>query len=133
MGDLPVRVEPTEYRVTDYPEGGTNAHHFTMWVSWRGDDRWCVRDMLYCYDKDGNRAYEPLASSRTDDFKDRFRFSLDEALALAQKLVPKLRLGAGRNRPEKTAEEMWEWEQGVSHNPRRLLKAGDDPAEAFPS
>lgn len=109
---LPVRVEATRYEVTNYPEGGENAREFTLWVEKRDTDRWCVTDgFRRCYRKDGHASHESQPSSRTDRFKKAYRFPLEEALALAQKLVPKLRLGAGPNREGKTAEEIWEWEQ----------------------
>ena len=110
---LPVRVEATRYEVTNYPEQGVNAREFTLWVERRDIDRWCVTDGFgSCYRKDGHKSYERNPSSRTDRFKNAYRFPLDEALALAQKLVPKMRLGKGPNRPGQTAEEIWEWEQG---------------------
>lgn len=111
---LQLRVAPVKYEITKYPEGGVNASHFTMWVERRDIDRWCVTDMFQCYDKDGVGEYEPSPSSRTDEFKERFRFSLDEALDLAQCLVPQITLGRGRRNNGQTAEEVWAWEQGTN-------------------
>lgn len=108
---LPVRVEAIRYEVTNYPEGGVNAREFTLWVEKRETGRWCVTDGSYCYRKDGHKDYESQPSSRTDRFKKAYRFPLEEALALAQKMVPKMRLHAGPNREGQTAEEIWEWEQ----------------------
>ena len=56
----------------------------------RAVDRWCVTDGAYCYRKDGHKSYEPTVSSRTDRFKKAYRFSLDDALALAKRLAPKM-------------------------------------------
>lgn len=111
MTKLPVRVEPTRYEITNYPEGGVNARHFTLWVERRDVDLWCVTNGVECYRKDGHTSYESNPSSRTDRFKKAYRFSLDDALELAQRLVPKIRLGAGPKSKGKTAEEIWEWEQ----------------------
>jgi hypothetical protein len=92
--------------VTKYPEGGVNAREFTLWVEHRGPgDRWCVTDGAFCYRKDGHKSYESLPSSRTDRFKKAYRFPLEQALEIAKKVVPKLTIG------NKTAEEVWEWEQ----------------------
>lgn len=107
-GKLEVRVEPTRYEVTKYPKRDSmNAHSFTLWVERRNvdPDLWCVTDGAYNYRKDGHKSYERQSSSRTDRFKNAYRFPLEQALEIAKKAVDKLTI------MNKTAEEVWEWEQ----------------------
>lgn len=105
---LELRVEATRYEVTKYPAGSVNASHFTVWVERRDVDRWCVTDGVYCYRRGAHRGYESNPSSRTDRFKKAYRFPLEEALELAQRVASKMLLGG------RTAEEVWEWEQQQS-------------------
>lgn len=51
---------------------------------WRPTDVWAVRKRGWCLDIDGDWVYEPLPSSRDEDFKARCRFTLDEALVRAE-------------------------------------------------
>lgn len=83
-------VRPTAYAVSCLPPDHRDAYLFTLKVEWRGGDRWCVTDGAYCYRKDGHQSYESNPSSRTDRFKKAYRFSLDDALALAKRLAPKM-------------------------------------------
>lgn len=52
-------------------------------LKWRGE----------CYSTDGTWDYEPLNSSRTDKWKKKHRFTIQEALRLANDLAPQLRIG----------------------------------------
>lgn len=108
-----VFVRPTRYEVTAWPGpvDGVNRSHYMLYVEWRGADRWCVTDGSYCYRRDGHATYEPNPSGRTDRFKAAYRFPLEEALEIAKRVAPKLRVGAGPNRKGMSAAEMWEWEQ----------------------
>lgn len=81
-------VHPTSYAVSCFPSEHPEAYNFTLHVAWRNKDRWCVTDGAYCYDQDGNQEYESNPSSRTDEFKHRYRHSLEDALALAKRLAP---------------------------------------------
>lgn len=85
-------VEVTRYRVSCLPAEHIDSQHFALTVERRNvnPDRWCVTDGAYCYRKDGHRSYESNPSSRTDRFKKAYRFSLDDALALAKRLAPKM-------------------------------------------
>lgn len=87
-----VYVRPTRYEVTAYPgpEDSINRHLYVLTVENRGLDRWAVRYGEFVYRKDGHRRYEPLPSSRTERFKRAYRFSLEDALALARKVAPKM-------------------------------------------
>lgn len=85
-------VRSTQYSVSCLPPDHPDADLFTIRVEWRGGDRWCVTDGFGCYRKDGHRTHEPIPSSRTDRFKKAYRFPLDDALALAERLAPKMRI-----------------------------------------
>lgn len=108
-----VFVRPTRYEVTAWPGpvDGVNRSHYVLYVEWRGDDRWCVTDGVNCYRRDGHKSYERNPSGRTDRFKAAYRFPLEEALEIAKRVAPKLRVGVGPNRKGMSAAEMWEWEQ----------------------
>ena len=93
------------------PVDGVNRSHYVLYVEWRGDGNWCVKDMFQCYRADGEREHEPIPSSRDDAFIARTRFPLDEALELAKRIAPTMRVGVGPNREGMSAAEMWEWEQ----------------------
>lgn len=100
-------VTVTKYTVGTYPDQESiNAHLFDVDVEYRGKGRWAVCRMGRCYDKDGVADYEPIPSSREDDWLDRFRFTdVHEALLVAQKVAPKLVVNG------QTAEQVWAWEQ----------------------
>jgi hypothetical protein len=90
---------------------------YVLYVEWRGADEWCITDGIYCYRKDGHKSYEPQPSSRTDRFKNAYRFPLDQALELAQKFAARIRYpnyAASSGKRGMTAAEMWEWEQDKS-------------------
>lgn len=106
-----VRVTRYEVGPADMPLDSQNRYHFLLYVEDRGNDRWCVKDLSWCYDADGNTEYESSPTNRTDEFKDRFRFPLEEALALAKRLQPQMRLGKGPNNPGQTSAQVWAWEQ----------------------
>ncbi len=88
-----------------YPE----YHHWTIKVEWTGRERWAVRRYgdVFCR-TDGRRRiprgiYEPTPSGRTDYFLRTYRFTLDEALALARRIAPKVVC------MNKTAEQYAAW------------------------
>lgn len=109
-------VKITKYSVGGYPDPESiNAHLYDVDVEYRGKGRWAVCWMGRCYDKDGVADYEPIPSSREDDWLDRFRFdSSDDALEVAKKVVLTLAVNG------KTAAQCWEWEQ-----PRREAVGSD--------
>ena len=52
----------------------------------RGEGKWCVQAFGgTVVDRDLNRHYEPMPSSRTEEFIAATRFSLDEAFDIAKK------------------------------------------------
>src|SRR5690606_407223 len=65
MSDVPEpTVRVTRYEVSCLPQDNINAHHFTITVEWRGDDRWAVLHHGFCLGADGEWDYEPRPSSR---------------------------------------------------------------------
>jgi len=52
----------------------------------RGHDRWAISNRTSVYNTDGEWEYEPMPSSRDDEFFDRCRYSRDEAIKIAQSL-----------------------------------------------
>jgi len=57
-------------------------------IEWRGPDKWViVMDNMYVLNKKGQFEYEPMPSSRTDDFLSRTRFSFEEAWLKAECLI----------------------------------------------
>jgi len=97
---MTIYTQPTTYMVGTMPFDNMEAHAFTITVEWRGGDRWAVCRAGQCATKTGRWSHERQPSSRTDYWKRTHRFDLDTALALAEKLAPKLKLMG------KTAEEI---------------------------
>lgn len=64
-------------------------------IEWRGGDTYCVRAVGNVLDRDGDWVYEPMPSSRTDEFIQATRFTLAEALERAAKALPALRTHMG--------------------------------------
>lgn len=81
---------PEEIRELDeYDE----ASHFDVYVEWRSKDRWAVVDRFKaCYNREGKRDYEPQPSSRDEDFLKEYRFSLEEAVEIAQRVAKTVKL-----------------------------------------
>lgn len=94
LNEIDLLAHATEFRFLLYPEG----HEFwdiaeqAVMVEWRGEDRWAVKTRhSWCVDADGAREHESIPS-RTDEFKDRFRFTRDEAIRIAREVaVPRER------------------------------------------
>lgn len=62
-------------------------------VQWRGGGNWAITrgansspTLVWC-ESSGDWEYEPLPSSREDDFIERTRYSLDTALAIGHRLA----------------------------------------------
>lgn len=57
-----------------------------VFVEKRGEGKWCVRAFgNTVVDRDLKRQYEPMPSSRTEEFIAATRFSLDEAFDIAKR------------------------------------------------
>jgi hypothetical protein len=94
-----VVAEPSSYTV--YLKGMDSQDHMVYGVSVdrnpgivRGVDavRWAVRRLGFCLNVDGDSwDYEPLPSSRSDEWLEAYRFdTFAEALAAAQEVAPKI-------------------------------------------
>src|ERR1035437_5307397 len=64
-----------------------DGQHHSLTVVWRGEDSWAVMDGPFCVGRRGRTSYESNPSSRTDRFLKAYRFSRDEAVAIAVKYV----------------------------------------------
>lgn len=82
-----VNARVTEYQVSCLPLDGTARSWggvFDVHVQWSGiGDLWAVRRMGRVYDADGVEEYEPLPSSRDDEFLARFRHDQQTAMRIA--------------------------------------------------
>jgi hypothetical protein len=85
-------VRVTCYDVTCLPPDDINAFSFTLKVEYRGHGRWAVLDGPYALNADGVKDYEPRPSSREDDWLAAHRFDLEQALAIAKKAAPLMRV-----------------------------------------
>lgn len=87
-------VRPVAYRVSCLPPESVNYVAFSITVERRGpgDDRFAVLHHGRCLSKDGKWDFEPMPSSRTDEWIIGHRFSLETALRLAKKQAPLIRI-----------------------------------------
>ena len=53
-------------------------------LSWRGEETWAVTSAGACLSRDGTWDHEPHSSSRTEEWLNEHRFTLDEAFRLAR-------------------------------------------------
>lgn len=83
---LPPEVMPVAYAPKQRPDGNL----LFLRAEWRGGDQWAVtngaRSVL---NREDEFEWEPLPSSRTEDFVEQHRFDLSEALHRLVKLVQK--------------------------------------------
>jgi len=56
-----------------------------VFVEKRGENRWCVSVFGTVVDRELQRHYEPMPSSRTEEFIAATRFDLNEAFDIAQR------------------------------------------------
>jgi hypothetical protein len=83
-------VQPTRYEVCALPPHFKAWRHFVVDVEYRGEGKWAVIRNGMCLDKNGHRQYEPSSSNRTDEFLERYRHTLDDALAIARREAPRV-------------------------------------------
>ncbi|WP_141576064.1 hypothetical protein [Actinomadura sp. WMMA1423] len=83
-------IRATRYTVCALPEDNVNARHFSLYVEYRGRDRWAVSDGFLCLGNDGEWEYESIPSERADEWLATHRFDLDTALNLARAAAPKV-------------------------------------------
>jgi hypothetical protein len=90
----------TEYKVSVFPPWMTDssdmlaaseADTWSLTVQWRGFDKWAVTNGGHtCLGSDGEWDWEPIPSSREDDWLAAHRFDLETALHLAAEHAPKV-------------------------------------------
>lgn len=74
----------TRYNVSALPEGfSVDSHCWDVTVEYRGHGKWAVLQGSCCLGDDGEWSWEPLPSSREDDWLEHHRFTEEEALRLA--------------------------------------------------
>jgi hypothetical protein len=85
-------IEPivTAYQVCAVPEdeAGNYLSYAITVERTHHTGRWAVRLRSSCLSVDGDWDYEPLPSSREDEWLDRHRFDLETALRLAVEAAP---------------------------------------------
>lgn len=88
------RVTAVTYVVSCFPEGYEDADVWDLRVEYRGIGLWAVCHFHMCLDAEGKMEYEPSPSNRTDEYKDRFRFTFQEAVRIAKKYAPTIRVNS---------------------------------------
>lgn len=88
----PMHMRVSNLQVSVIPLDHEEASHFTIDVAWRGKDRWAVLWLGRCLSREGEWGYEPSPSNREDDWLDNHRFTREEAIALAAKHAPLLKI-----------------------------------------
>jgi hypothetical protein len=78
----------TEYTICALPEGNVNYPHYAITVEYRGRGSWAVCHMGLCFGTDGDWEYEPLPSSRDDDWLAAHRFDEATAIRVAEQQAP---------------------------------------------
>jgi hypothetical protein len=81
----------TQYTLNAIPEnlcgedGCIDWYAWNVTVEWRGPgDVWAVKHHTECLGKNGRWSYEPSPSNRSTSWKQRHRFTEEEALRLAE-------------------------------------------------
>lgn len=88
-------AEVTEYRVSVLPWDDEDDEFFLwdIYVRRHGENRWGVHlSFRRCLSREGSWDYEIRPSEREEDWLERHRFPLEEALALARAEAPNLRV-----------------------------------------
>lgn len=85
------------------------ANYFSITLSYRGNGLWAIKNRVNAYSRDGKWNYEPLPSSRSDEYITKNRFTLEEAYPLAQKLSHEIRMF------KMTPEEFMQWADETSN------------------
>lgn len=86
-------VRVTQYLVSCLPEEHPDMPWAAVTVERRGPNSWAVKVGAYVYNAAGESDYEPLPSSRTEEWLAEFRHDLDTALEAARKIAPTLTVG----------------------------------------
>jgi len=93
---IPLLDSITEFQVCAVPQELQDSEvrrYYSVYVKRRGPGSWAVTDNFNsCYDMNLVEEYESLPSERTDEFLARFRFTLPQAIEIAERLAKTLKL-----------------------------------------
>ena len=85
MTDEEMLAHATEFTLIALTRGRPYNHISELRVAWRGEDAWAIIDTGFSLNHDGLWEYEPMPSSRDEDFCRRCRWpSARTAIAFAQ-------------------------------------------------
>lgn len=70
----------------------SDAYHFNVEIVRREQGRWAVMHRGFCYDAELNEEYESIPSSRTNKFKKKYRHPLKDAIRIAFRIAPTIKL-----------------------------------------
>jgi hypothetical protein len=89
-----VYARPTSYDVSVWPPGigCADADTWKLTVEHRGRGEWAVMRHRICLGSDGEWSWESIPSEREDDWLATHRFPLAEALDLARRHAPDVRI-----------------------------------------
>jgi hypothetical protein len=82
----------TEYEVSYLPEEHNAYPAFVVRVVYKGRGLWAVEHAGASYSADAAKSYEPVPSARDDEWRDRHRFDLQNALDIAEEVAMRLRV-----------------------------------------
>lgn len=90
MPDREVFARPVTYEVTIWPDDieCIDSDTWKLTVQYRGRGRWAVNRGPFCLNADGEMSIESISSDRSDEWLAEYRFSFDDALALARERAP---------------------------------------------
>jgi len=91
-------VRITRYVISCLPDGTTNKEDWDLSVEETNPGRWAIRHSHFVMKRSGKLVYEPTNSERSDAFLASTRFSLEDALAIAQKYARSV-VGPAGKRP----------------------------------
>ena len=76
-----------------HPSKYSELRYWDLYVEWRGNDSWVVTNMFHVsYDEDGKKEHERQPSSRTEKYLKKYRFSFAEAVRIAEKIQPTIKV-----------------------------------------
>ena len=84
------RWQVTEYVMDAFGDGDPNCGIWAITLQRKSPGRWSVNRFGDVLNDQGEWEYEPLPSSRDDDFKKRCRFPLAEAKRLGAEAFPRI-------------------------------------------
>lgn len=83
----------TGYEVGYFPPDDEGGLVFNLKVEYRGEDKWAVcKGGRQCLGSDGLWDWESIPSERTEEWLATHRFGLDEALDLARRHAPSIKV-----------------------------------------